>query len=113
MPRGDVHLSKFLARLLRHEPALIGLRLDSSGWASVDDLLERANPAGKPTSRQELERVVATNPKHRFRLSEDGHRIRARQGHSVNVDLGLSPKHPPERLYHGTAERNLAAIMKE
>ena len=40
-------------------------------------------------------------------------RIRASQGHSVPVDLGLAPAVPPDRLFHGTSETVLPAIRAE
>jgi putative RNA 2'-phosphotransferase len=54
--------------------------------------------------------VVAESDKQRFALSPDGSRIRANQGHSVEVDLGLDPRTPPEVLYHGTASRFVDSI---
>lgn len=30
--------SKFLSLLLRHDPGAVGLALDASGWARIDDL---------------------------------------------------------------------------
>ena len=57
--------------------------------------------------------VVASNDKQRFSLSPDGRRIRANQGHSIDVELGLEPVRPPETLFHGTARRNVARILAE
>jgi putative RNA 2'-phosphotransferase len=37
-------------------------------------------------------------------------RIRASQGHSISVDLGLEPVEPPAVLYHGTADRFIPSI---
>jgi putative RNA 2'-phosphotransferase len=108
-----VRLSKFLSLVLRHEPERIGISLDPQGWVAVDDLLAAAARAGKPISREQLDLVVATNDKKRFALSPDGSRIRASQGHSVEVDLALPPVVPPERLFHGTATRFLDAIRAE
>lgn len=108
-----VRLSKFLSLVLRHEPERIGIVLDPQGWVAVDDLLAAAARAGKPVSREQLEQVVATNDKKRFAFSPDGARIRASQGHSVEIDLGLPPVIPPERLFHGTATRFLDAIRAE
>jgi putative RNA 2'-phosphotransferase len=54
--------------------------------------------------------IVETNSKRRFIFSDDGKRIRANQGHSVKIDLGLTPIPPPETLYHGTATRFLDSI---
>src|SRR6185436_19859374 len=60
-----------------------------------------------------LQQVVAHNDKQRFELSDDGLRIRARQGHSVEVELGYEPAIPPSVLYHGTATRNLDSIFAQ
>src|SRR6186713_1163201 len=107
-----VHLSKFLSLVLRHKPEEIGLTLDPNGWAGVDDLIRLANARGRPLTRPLLEQIVAGNDKKRFAFSADGERIRASQGHSVEVDLALSPAAPPELLYHGTATRFLASIRE-
>ena len=106
-------LSKFLSFVLRHEPGAIGLTLDAQGWASIEELRTKSEAAGTVFSREDLLHVVATSDKKRFVLSADGGRIRAAQGHSVSVDLGLSPSEPPRVLYHGTATRFLEAILAE
>ena len=103
-----------MSLVLRHQPGAIGLTLDESGWASVDDLLRCMDVAKKMTvSREVLDEVVAENDKQRFGFSEDGKRIRANQGHSLEIELGLQPVDPPERLYHGTATRFLDAIFRD
>lgn len=110
MPIDPVQLSKFLSFVLRHKPDAIGLTLSQDGWVEVDDLLQKANAAGTRFCREELLRVVATSDKKRFSVSEDGSRVRAAQGHSVSVELGLRPQEPPAVLYHGTATRFLESI---
>jgi putative RNA 2'-phosphotransferase len=99
--------------VLRHAPESIGLTLDETGWVAVDELLARAAAAARPIERATLEAIVATSDKQRFTLSEDRSRIRAAQGHSVTVALGLEPAVPPETLYHGTATRFLGPIRAE
>ncbi len=106
-------MSKFLGYVLRHRPDSIGLAVDERGWASVDELLDRAAAAGRRFDREDLLRVVATNDKRRFTLAPDGRRIRAAQGHSIAVDLELRPVEPPPALYHGTAERFVDSIMRD
>jgi putative RNA 2'-phosphotransferase len=105
-----VKTSKFLSLVLRHEPQRVGLNLDSAGWASVAELLDAVNRHGLSLSLEELRYVVATNDKKRFAFSEDGLKIRASQGHSVEVDLKYEPEVPPEFLFHGTPEKFLAPI---
>lgn len=108
-----VQTSKFLSYILRHRPDEIGLELDRAGWVEVDTLLVRAAEHGQTLTPDELEEVVATNDKQRFELSEDHSMLRARQGHSVTVELGYEPVAPPEILYHGTPERNLPSIREQ
>ena len=106
----SVRTSKFLSLVLRHDPGKVGLTLDPAGWVEVDALIAAAARGGVEIDRETLARVVAENDKQRFALSPDGRRIRASQGHSVEVDLGLEPRTPPERLYHGTASRFVDSI---
>lgn len=105
--------SKFLSLVLRHRPETIGLTLDPEGWVPVDALLEACRSHGRSIDRALLREVVETNDKKRFSFSPDGTRIRANQGHSVAVDLGLSPVEPPELLYHGTVAKFLASIRQQ
>jgi putative RNA 2'-phosphotransferase len=102
--------SKFLSFVLRHEPESIGVELDAHGWVEVETLLARAAANGRSISRAHLDEVVRTNDKRRFEI--DGSRIRASQGHSVEVDLGYAPVEPPELLYHGTPEASVASILE-
>src|SRR4051812_10491622 len=105
-----VRTSKALSRVLRHEPERIGITLDEAGWVGVDVLLAALAANGTRLTRSELDHVVATNNKRRFAYSDDGLSIRASQGHTVAVDLGLAAAEPPARLFHGTASRSLDAI---
>jgi len=100
-----IKTSKFLSLILRHEPERVGLKLDSAGWVRVDELLEAVKPSGVSLTLDQLKHIVATSDKKRFAFSDDGLRIRASQGHSVDVDLQYAPQTPPEILYHGTATR--------
>jgi putative RNA 2'-phosphotransferase len=105
-------ISKFLSYVLRHHPQSIGLALDEAGWAPVDELLARAGSHGRKITRAMLDELVRSNDKQRFAFSEDGQRIRANQGHSVGVELGLAAAVPPDRLFHGTASRFLPSILQ-
>lgn len=108
-------ISKFLSFILRHKPDAIGLILDSKGWANIDELIGKTNTSGEINNldRALIQEVVDTSDKKRFLISDNGQRIRANQGHSVDVDLQLKPITPPEFLYHGTATRFLDSILKE
>jgi putative RNA 2'-phosphotransferase len=113
MDKKLVRISKFLSLVLRHKPETIGLSLDRGGWARVDELIAAANRAGMPLDQASLQQVVEQNNKQRFAFSDDGQRIRASQGHSLPIDLGLEPLAPPQVLYHGTATRFLNSIRRQ
>lgn len=106
-------ISKSLSYWLRHKPEAARLCLDASGWAPVNEILAALARVGLTDNRDDLEQVVATNDKARFEFSDDGLRIRARQGHSLPVDLEWPLADPPEHLFHGTVERFLDAILRE
>ncbi len=111
MKRSDeTKLSKFMSLVLRHAPEKAGLTLSKDGWVPFEDLatvLKQRFGA----SPEDIRAVVANNDKKRFVIEND--RIRAAQGHSVTVDLGLQPEVPPEVLYHGTTENFWRSIQKE
>lgn len=99
--------SKFLSLVLRHCPQQANLTLDANGWTSISEVLKNCR-----ITQAELDEIIATNDKKRFELSPDGMSIRACQGHSVQVDLALSPANPPAVLYHGTCTNFVAPILR-
>lgn len=109
MKQSDNSTSKFLSLVLRHKPETIGIKLTSDGWADVSELIK-----GMKITLADLERIVASDSKGRYTFEDDSHkRIRAAQGHSLKVDLGLESKIPPKILYHGTDSRFLKSILSE
>lgn len=111
MARTSFHrTSRLLSLVLRHRPDKIGIRLDDAGWVTVNDLLDALGRHGHPLTYRELRRLVASNDKRRFVLSADSKRIRAAQGHSLQVNLDYPPAKPPPVLFHGTVEKFLGRI---
>ena len=106
--RNYTKASKFLSLVLRHKPEKIGITLDRHGWARVQEIL-----LGMNLSLEDLEYIVETDEKGRYRFNEDRTLIRANQGHSIDVDMGYEPQVPPEFLYHGTVGQFLGAIQRE
>lgn len=105
--------SKWLSKHLRHSPERIGLELEDGGWVEVEKLLVAAAKFHMAMSRAELELVIAQNDKQRFGFNSDQTKIRASQGHSVEVDLGLEPRIPPAQLFHGTGAQNRELLLAE
>lgn len=106
-------LSVFISLVLRHNPGAAGIRLDGHGWADVEELIAGVCGTGRKIDRAMLEEIVATDQKQRYSFDEEKKRIRANQGHSIPVDVELKELEPPKILYHGTAERFLANILRE
>lgn len=111
MERSLIKASKFLSLLLRHRPGAIGLELDEEGWASVDDLIEKSRKSKISFSRDMIRTIVAQDDKQRYAFDAAETRVRANQGHSIDINLKLEPKEPPVLLYHGTASKNKESIF--
>ena len=109
----EIRHSRRIACVLRHHPEQIGIRLDQHGWADVNEMLQALSAHGTDCSMQELERIVLYNDKKRFSFNEDKTKIRARQGHSIPVDVELKKAIPPDVLYHGTIEPNRRSIKEK
>ena len=107
-----VKTSKYLSRHLRHQPERLGVTLEAGGWVRVETLLRACADHGMPLTFEELREVVESNDKRRFSFDAGGMRIRANQGHSVEVNLELEPVPPPEVLYHGTGHKSVDAILE-
>lgn len=107
-----VKISKYLSKHLRHTPERLGLTLAPGGWVEVDNLLSACAAHQFSITCAELEEVVATSDKQRFSFDVTKTRIRANQGHSIEVELQLEPQTPPNVLYHGTGEKSVPAILQ-
>lgn len=94
------HLSEFLSLILRHKPETIQLTLDAYGYARIDDLISKAKENGYVITVEELNKVVHNSDKKRFKISGD--RIKAIQGHSIEILVDEESKKPPKVLFHGT-----------
>ena len=102
--------SRHLSYVLRHNPSSIGLDLQPGGWVQVTDLLKALAEHGKKMTRNDLLALVEADAKGRYTMTNG--RIRAAQGHSIDVDLGLDPARPPTRLFHGTSPAALREIRR-
>jgi len=109
MVANEIKVSKFLSYVLRHKPDSIGLTMSENGWVSIDELIRKSDVN---LSISIIKNVVKNIDKQRFHISEDGLRIRANQGHSIDVNLEHSEAKPPKILYHGTATRFLSSILQ-
>ncbi|GAA3566792.1 RNA 2'-phosphotransferase [Snuella lapsa] len=106
------HISKFLSLVLRHQPETIDIQLNQNGWTDVNELIEKANDYGIKFDREILNHIVATNTKKRFSFNDTFDKIRASQGHSIEIELGYINQKPPEILFHGTGKKSVQSILE-
>jgi putative RNA 2'-phosphotransferase len=105
-------VSKYISLILRHKPETIGISLDEHGWANVKDLINGVNKTHKLDIKL-LEEIVETDDKQRYSFNEDKTKIRANQGHSIDVDVELEESVPPDMLWHGTGMKYVKSIDEE
>lgn len=106
-----IKLSRLISYVLRHNPQVLEKGLDSKAYAYTEDLYKFINENNKFILNEEvLDEIVYSDNKGRYSYNHDKSKIRANQGHSVNVDLGLEELVPPEKLYHGTSENKVESI---
>jgi putative RNA 2'-phosphotransferase len=112
MKKEDIKRGRKLSLLLRHQPDLLKLKMNSEGWVELNELIDAwgAKDWSPGINLDVLKRLVDENDKKRYTLDLENSRIRARQGHSVSIDLGLEPVIPPEKLFHGTVSKFLESI---
>ena len=106
-------VSKFISLVLRHKPEAANLVLDKYGYAQVDELVAGVNKKYGSFTVTDLDTIVETDDKQRYSYNNDHTKIRAVQGHSFPVDLGLEAQQPPLLLFHGTSTKYLDSIMKK
>lgn len=109
----DMKISKFISLVLRHKPDEIGLTLDEYGYVNTSDLIKGLNRKGYKVTVSDIERIVAEDDKQRYSFNYDKNKIKANQGHSIQVNLELQAIDPPEVLYHGTSTRFSESIYNE
>lgn len=129
-PKRDFHISKLLSKILRHQAAKEGLKIDSDGYVNIDSLLATNKFKSFHTTKVDIERVCSNNEKKRFEISQNGLSIRAVQGHSIATineqelyqevvldNLGILPNFHSLAdtneyfIIHGTTQSNYRAIL--
>ena len=111
-----------MAKVLRHEPDLIGISIDEKGWVDVSDLIFKINSHGFKDFEKNnnivvdlkiISEIVQNDDKKRYEFSENGWQIRAVNGHSVHAIPDLKEAIPPDVLWHGTVNNALSGIFKD
>lgn len=104
-----INKGKHLAFLLRHDKdAFDNGVIDKHGWREIKELVKNQG-----YTKELIDEIVNTNNKQRYEYNDSKTKIRARQGHSINVDVELTEATPPPILYHGTSTKFLESIYKQ
>ena len=107
----DVILSKYSSLTLRHKPDFADVRPNSGGWVNLEQLVKGLKDVDVSVSSERILDILASSDKKRFTLPPDGLYVRAAQGHSIDVDLALEPRRPPDILFHGTSVKAVETIL--
>jgi putative RNA 2'-phosphotransferase len=108
----SLKISKFLSLVLRHDPEKIGISLDQNGWTDLGELVLRLAPVFNGIQLQEIEDIERNDSKNRYEIANG--RIRAAQGHSVDIaNDSFKRMTPPEFLFHGTTQSAWISIQQD
>ena len=107
-------LSRLLSFVLRHKPEEFGVQLDERGFVGLADLVQAVSAkqsSWRDLTVEDILDAVEASDRPRFEIMDD--RVRARYGHSIDVDLGYETIDPPEFLYHGGRSDRAEKILTE
>jgi len=111
MIKNKIRVSKFLSYILRHSPQKYGLSLDKHGFIKFENILKVMKVRFTDLEEEDIKHIIASDPKQRFHLQ--GGKVRARYGHSVEVQPITECKKVPAVLFHGTSPKSLSSILKK
>ena len=106
MEKDIIRIGKYITKLLRHDPE--NLVIDKNGWVGVKELITKIG-----INKNTLDYIVSNDNKGRLSYNDTETKIRANQGHSIDVDVELDVVTPPEFLYNGTSSAVVDIIMVE
>jgi putative RNA 2'-phosphotransferase len=102
-------LGRLVAGGLRHFPRDLGLEMDSNGWVDLTKLGDVVKSRHRWAGKELVVALVMSDPKERYEISGD--RVRARYGHSVDVQLD-HPANTYSFLYYGASEEEADRILE-
>ena len=106
-----INISKQISFYLRHKPAELGIILDLEGWTDLQDFLEKLSTKNSQIIDVNLiQEILGSSEKQRFEIQNN--LIRAKYGHSIQIDPTYKLLDQKIKLYHGTALANKEQILK-
>jgi len=103
-------LGRFISGALRHFPDDLGLAMNQHGWVDVDVLCDAMRTRYKWANKEKLFSIIESDEKGRYEVK--GNKIRARYGHSVDIDLDYPENALPE-LYYGASREEVDILLEK
>jgi len=103
-------LGRFISGALRHFPDDLGLAMNQHGWVDLDVLCDAMKTRYKWANKEKLLSIVESDAKGRYEIQ--GRKIRARYGHSVDVELDFPENTLPE-LYYGASREEVDILLEK
>lgn len=103
-------LGRFISGALRHFPDDLGLAMNQHGWVDLDVLVDAMRTRYKWSNKEKLFSIIESDEKGRYEIK--GNKIRARYGHSVDVDLDYDENTLPE-VYYGASREEVDILLEK
>lgn len=103
-------LGRFISGALRHFPDDLGLAMNQHGWVDMDVLCDAMRTRYKWANKDKLLSIIESDEKGRYEIQ--GRKIRARYGHSVNIDLDYPENALPE-LFYGASREEVDILLEK
>jgi putative RNA 2'-phosphotransferase len=103
-------LGRFISGALRHFPDDLGLAMNQHGWVDLDFLVDAMRTRYKWSNKEKLFSIIESDEKGRYEIK--GNKIRARYGHSVDVDLDYEENTLPE-IYYGASREEVDILLEK
>jgi len=102
-------LGRFVSGTLRHFPASAGVEMDRFGWVNLNDFCDIMRKRYIWMRKEYLYALVESDEKGRYEIRDS--RIRARYGHSVDIDLDYKESNSPY-LYYGISPEEVDVLLE-
>ncbi|MGP8321865.1 MAG: RNA 2'-phosphotransferase [Methanosarcinaceae archaeon] len=105
----EERLGRFISGALRHFPDDVGLEMDQQGWVDLDLLCDIMKSRYRWGTGERLFALIESDIKRRYEVEDS--RIRARYGHSIDIDLDY-PENKLTYLYYGVSLEEVDMLLE-
>jgi putative RNA 2'-phosphotransferase len=102
-------LGRFVSGALRHFPASAGVEMDKCGWVNLNAFCEVMKKRYNWMRKEYVYALVESDEKNRYEICD--YKIRARYGHSVDINLDY-PENTFPYLYYGASPEEVDVLLE-